>query len=73
MLDRSGFEERHLMSVSGHRDERSIKTYSKTDPDTKTNMAGSLMALIDNSKNHVLTSKAGENDRNEELELLTNS
>ena len=60
------------MSVSGHRNESSIKTYSKTDTNTKTNMAGSLMAVIDNNKNNV-ASEAGENDRNEELGLLTNS
>ena len=64
---------RHIMSVSGHRNESSIKTYSKTDTNTKTNMAGSLMAVIDNNKNHVVASEAGENDRNEELGLLTNS
>ena len=64
---------RHIMSVSGHRNESSIKTYSKTDTNTKTNMAGSLMAVIDNNKNNVVASEAGENDRNEELGLLTNS
>ena len=47
ILDRSGFEARHIMSVSGHRNESSIKSYSKTDENTKTNMAGSLMAVID--------------------------
>ena len=31
------------------------------------------MAVIDNNKNHVVASEAGENDRNEELGLLTNS
>ena len=72
ILDRSGFEAQHIVSVSGHRNESSIKTYSKTDTNTKTNMAGSLMAVIDNNKNNV-ASEAGENDRNEELGLLTNS
>ena len=38
------------MSVSGHRNESSIKIYSKTDTNTKTNMAGSLMAVIDINK-----------------------
>ena len=73
ILDRSGFEAGHIMSVSGHRNESSIKTYSKTDTNTKTNMAGSLMAVIDNNKSNVVASEAGENDRNEELGLLTNS
>ena len=61
------------MSVSGHRNESSIKTYSKTDANTKTSMASSLMAVIDNNKNNVVAYEAGENDRNEELGLLTNS
>ena len=62
------------MSVSGHRNESSIKTYSKTDANTKTNMAGSLlMAVIDNNKNNVVASEGGENDRNEEVGLPTNS
>ena len=30
-IDRSGFEARHILSVSGHRNESSIKTHSKTD------------------------------------------
>ena len=73
ILDRSGFEARHIMSVSGHRNESSINTYSKTDTNTKTNMAGSLMAVIDNNKHTVVASETGENDGNEELGLLTNS
>ena len=31
ILDKSGFEARHIMSVSGHRSESSIRRYSKTD------------------------------------------
>ena len=48
ILDKSGLEARHVMSVSGHRNESSIKSYSKTDENTKTNMAESLIAVIDN-------------------------
>jgi len=61
--------------VSGHRDESSIKSYSKTDESTKTNMAGSLMAVIENKKSSTekVVTEAGKNDRNEELGLLTNS
>ena len=39
--DRSGFEARHIMSVSGHRNESSINSY----------VASCLMAVIDNNKN----------------------
>jgi len=61
--------------VSGHRNESSIKSYSKTDKGTKTNMAGSLMAVIENKKSDTekVVAEAGKNDRNEELGLLTNS
>ena len=50
ILDRIGLEARHIMSVSGYGNESSIKSYSKTDENTKTNMASSLMAVIDNKK-----------------------
>ena len=76
ILDRSGFEARHKMSLSGLRNESSIKSYSKTDENTETNMAGSLMAVIENKKSHtekVVAFKARKNDRHEELGLLTNS
>ena len=77
-LDRSGFEARHIHCnvCVGHRNESSIKSYSKTDENTETNMAGSLMAVIDNKKSDtekVVAFKASKNDRNEELGLLTNS
>ena len=39
VLDRSGFEARHIMSVSCHRNESSIKSCSKTDENAKTNTA----------------------------------
>ena len=35
ILDKAGFEARHIMSVSGHRNESSIRSYSKTDDTTK--------------------------------------
>ena len=45
ILDRNGYEARHIMSVSGHRNESSIKSYSKTSETTKTNMASCLMSV----------------------------
>ena len=46
IFDRSGFEARHIMSVSSHRSESSIKNYCKTDQHTKAKMANSLMSVI---------------------------
>ena len=65
ILDRSGFEARYIMLVSGHR-----KSYSKTDENTKTNMVGSLMAVIDNKKSDtekVVAFELSKHDQNEEL------
>ena len=55
--DRSGFEARHIISVSGHRNESSIKSYGRTDENTKTNMTGSLMGAIDNKKSDTKKSR----------------
>lgn len=44
ILDKSGFEARHIMSVSGHRSESSIRSYSKTDESTKKRMSETLTA-----------------------------
>ena len=35
ILDKSGLEARHIMAVSGHKNEASIRSYSKTDICTK--------------------------------------
>ena len=35
ILDKSGFEARHIMAVSGHKNEASIRSYSETDIRTK--------------------------------------
>ena len=42
ILDRSGFEARHIMAVSGHKNESSIRSYCKTDMSTKKEMLASL-------------------------------
>lgn len=44
ILDKSGFEARHIMSVSGHRSESSIRSYGKTDESTKKRMSETLTA-----------------------------
>ena len=42
ILDKSGFEARHIMSASGHRSESSIRSYSKTDEATKKRISETL-------------------------------
>ena len=42
ILDKSGFEARHIMSISGHRSESSIRSYSKTDEATKKRISETL-------------------------------
>ena len=42
ILDRSGFEARHIMAVSGHKNESSIRSYCKTNMSTKKEMSASL-------------------------------
>ena len=41
-LDQSGFEARHIMSLSGHRSESSIRSYSKSGVATKRKMSNEL-------------------------------
>ena len=42
ILDKSGFEASHIMTVSGHRNESSTRAYSKTDQTTKRRMSETL-------------------------------
>ena len=42
ILDKSGFEAGHIMAVSGHKNEASIRSYSKTDICTKKKMSETL-------------------------------
>ena len=44
ILDKSGFEARHILSLGGHRSESSIRSYSKTDESTKKRMSETLTA-----------------------------
>lgn len=45
LLDKAGFEARHIMTVSGHRNESSIRSYSKTDEVTKEKMSKQVTAF----------------------------
>ena len=44
ILDKSGFEACHVITVSGHRNESSIRAYSKTDQTTNRKMSETLTA-----------------------------
>ena len=44
ILDKSGFEARHIMTFSRHRNESSAKAYSKTDQTAKRGMSETLTA-----------------------------
>ena len=71
-FDRSGFEARHIMSVSGHRSESSLKSYCKTGQNTKEKMADSLMSVIARSSTSGSNTRLGENEVPSSL-LLTDS
>ena len=52
LLDSAGSEARHIMSVSGHKSEASIRSYAKTDLDRKRKMSDILSStMISNSMN----------------------
>jgi len=65
IIDKSGFEARHIMTVSGHRsrNESSIRAYSKTDQTTKRRMSETLTAAG--------TSNSASNEDSARLESLT--
>ena len=44
ILDKCGYEARHIMAVCGHKSESSIRTYCKTDTSTKKQMSESMTA-----------------------------
>ena len=46
ILDKSGFEVRHIMTVSLHRNESSTRAYSKTDQTAKRRMSETLTAAV---------------------------
>jgi integrase len=42
LLDNKGFEARHIMSISGHKSESSIRSYSRTDDTQKRKISKAL-------------------------------
>ena len=48
-LDRNGFEARHIMGVSGHKSESSIRSYSRVCEDKKREMSRALSTQIQGS------------------------
>jgi hypothetical protein len=80
ILDRNGYEARHTKAVSGHRNESSIKSDSKTDETAKNKMASCLMSVVASNNDDlpenltgalpaVTTATADKLD----LDILTNS
>ena len=61
--EKSGFEARHIMTVSGHRNESSISAYSKTDKTTKRRMSETLTTAGANN--------SATNEDSARLETLT--
>ena len=57
ILDKSGFEARHIMAVSGHKNESSIRSYSKTDICTKKKMSETLTTRCELSEDASLADK----------------
>ena len=53
LLDRNGFEARHIMSISGHKSEGSIRSYSKTD--------GTKMQAMSKVLSNIITTNTGSN------------
>ena len=47
ILDERGFEARHIMSLSGHRSESSIRSYSRTGAGIKRKMSNQLSNFCD--------------------------
>lgn len=50
ILDKCGFEARHIMSISGHRSESIIWSYARTDVNTKRNMSKELAKFCESEK-----------------------
>ena len=63
VLDKSEFEVRHIITVSGHRNESSIRAYSKTNQTTKRRMSETLTAAS--------ASNSAPNEDSARLESLT--
>ena len=60
ILNKSVFEARHIMSVSGHRSESSIRSYSKTDESTKKRMSETLTAAAVSDVSAVIMSSRNQ-------------
>ena len=82
ILDKAGFEARHIMTVSGHRNESSIRSYSKTDEGTKKEMSEKLTAFardagrksnLDSDQSNIIQSCELERSEISLSPLLTNS
>lgn len=50
ILDKNGFEARHIMAVSGHKSESSIRSYASTSMNTKRKMSETLSIDLNDKK-----------------------
>ena len=50
ILDQAGYSSRHIMSVSGHRTESSIKNYARTSDQHKKDMSNTLSGIVQPSR-----------------------
>ena len=57
ILDKSGFEARHIMALSGHKNKASVRSYRKTDICTKKKMSETLTTRWEVSEELIISSR----------------
>ena len=70
LLDHSNFEARHIMRVSGHKSESSIRSYSRRLPESKQSEISDVLSAVCSADSAVL-SVMNLPTNNEDLELTS--